>query len=728
MRPWQGPRGLSRLHVGGVLVGLGALGYLGLWWARDLVFKEIDPWPIVAMPLWVVGGIVVVLLAPRLQPVPIRWLAACGLLVSALMGFAGTRAQSSAMLSGHMPIASLLAERLGPLADFDGDGVSSWLGGGDCAPFDAQSFPGAVDFPDDGVDQDCFGGDLSSKLAGAAMVPEFAPVAEDQKAELVVLVSVDALRPDFLGFYGYRTYPSSPNLDRWAQGAAVFDNAFTSGPYTTIAVPSMLTGLGMNQIPGYVSNLFEERISTPTLKLPEQVHTLAEQMASLGYHTGAIVSGFDIRINRFDQGFKDVDVVTPRSFDTADKVTASARQWLAKNPTGKRFLWLHYFDPHDPYFDGIKPSFGSSTKARYANSIAFMDRHLGPLILELAEQPNTMVGLVSDHGESLGEKGRYGHGYNLHRHETRVVMAWRGRGVQPRRFNGAVSLVDVTPTMVNSVGGKAKQSAGLSLLSALRGGSDQLDRAVLTESYRRGHHFAVNTAQWRLFYHIDQNRFELYDQRLDPLEKVDRALDRPAELKRLKERLMTLMNQGGAFVRQGEQARALLVDAVPETARLPKPVRFGDAIELVGYEFGQGGEANKPQHVATVYLRALRRMKRSWKVAFGMRGPRPMNKDHFPGRSYYPTDRWPPGAIIKDPVILGTMSKFPTADWSLTLGFYNGKHRLKPQEGGGLALTTAGTRVVLADKQRIKPMAWALERDRKQRAQKKKMQRKKEQP
>ena len=66
----------------------------------------------------------------------------------------------------------------------------------------------------------------------------------------------------------------------------------------------------------------------------------------------------------------------------------------------------------------MQPNFGRSTKARYASSIAFMDQHLGGLLNELSAQPKTTTLIVSDHGESLGEKGKFGHGYNLHRHET----------------------------------------------------------------------------------------------------------------------------------------------------------------------------------------------------------------------------------------------------------------------------------------------------------------------
>ena len=718
VRPLGGPRRISPAYLVVAAAVLGLVFYLALWWQRDLIFKEIDPWPIFALGLISVLSCAIAVFAHRLRTASgLAVLASVGFMLTLVLGF-GRSPVIASSLSGTFALSSVVAEHLRARIDFDGDGVSSWFGGGDCGPLDPMTFPGAIDFPDDGIDQDCFAGDLLSSQKGLDLTPRFAPQVKDKEPELLVLVSVDALRPDFMGMYGYSKFPTSPKIDRWAKQAVVFDSAYTTGPYTTIAIPSLLTGLGMGQMPGYIGNLFEERVSSPTVKLPASVETLAETLKKAGYQTGAIVSGFDIRQNAFNQGFDQSQVITTRSLDTADKVTAAARQWLADHPSGKRFLWLHYFDPHDPYFHGLEPNFGRSTRARYASSIAFMDHHLGDLLNELGEQPKTTVALVSDHGESLGEKGRFGHGFNMHRHETRVVLAWRGEGLQPRRIGGAVSLVDVAPTLMNLAGVQPRPSAGYSLLGQLRGGPESPQRAVLTESYRRGQHFTVTTQDWRLFYHLDQNRYELFNARLDRGEVNNLADAKPEQVAKLREQLLQLMNRGGTFVRRGQQVRELIADEVPSDALLEKPVRFGDAIELIGYQFEQGGSPDQPQHVATLYLRALRRMETSWKVAFGLKGPRPMNKDHFPGRSYFPTNQWPPGVIIKDPVILGTMSKFPPARWSLSLGFYAGDKRLQPSPDGSLNLTKSGTRAVLADDQMIRPMPWAVERDRKKLEQK----------
>ena len=101
-----------------------------------------------------------------------------------------------------------------------------------------MTFPGAIDLPDDGIDQDCFAGDLSSRQEGLDLNPRYAAQTKDAAPELIVLVSVDALRPDFVGFYG--VLKSTPTIAEarslGAPSRGVVDSAYTTGPYTTIAM------------------------------------------------------------------------------------------------------------------------------------------------------------------------------------------------------------------------------------------------------------------------------------------------------------------------------------------------------------------------------------------------------------------------------------------------------------------------------------------------------------
>src|SRR5262249_29171263 len=125
------------------------------------------------------------------------------------------------------------------LLDFDGDGYPALLGGGDCDDGDPAVHPGAVDFPGDGVDQDCDGRDAS---AARLQPPPFAPVPAAVPADLnFLLITIDTLRADHLGCYGYAR-PTSPVIDRLAAEGALFLDGWAHAPSTRYSMPAIATG------------------------------------------------------------------------------------------------------------------------------------------------------------------------------------------------------------------------------------------------------------------------------------------------------------------------------------------------------------------------------------------------------------------------------------------------------------------------------------------------------
>ena len=144
------------------------------------------------------------------------------------------------------PYASIVITTVRRAFDRDHDGYSPILGGGDCNDQNPDVHPGAIDVPDNGIDENCSGADAHK------FTPPAPPVARDLSApplrDNIVLIHLDALRPDHVGLTGYDR-PTTPHIDRWREGATWFKNAYTPAPSTRFALSAIFTGLGVERIP-----------------------------------------------------------------------------------------------------------------------------------------------------------------------------------------------------------------------------------------------------------------------------------------------------------------------------------------------------------------------------------------------------------------------------------------------------------------------------------------------
>ncbi len=295
-----------------------------------------------------------------------------------------------------------------------------------------------------------------------------------------LFVTIDALRADHLGMYGYER-PTSPNIDLYFSKGTVYERAYSTETNTAPSVVSFLTGL----LPQ------ENGIRLMLQKVPEEMMLVSDHLAAAGYQTAGIVSNTVLTEEAMDLNphfdYYDDYITEPEPHRkvwerTAEPTTAAAVAWhrTAYDPLKPYFLWIHYQDPHGPYnpprekpvdfthegkelidekrvpdyqrYPGVKD--GLIYIDLYDEEIAYMDYHVGKL-LEFFEEndllDNTVVIFSADHGESMMEHEQwFTHGYHVYEEITHVPLAIRQPGQRRgRRVETRVSLVDVAPTILS---------------------------------------------------------------------------------------------------------------------------------------------------------------------------------------------------------------------------------------------------------------------------------------
>jgi arylsulfatase A-like enzyme/Tfp pilus assembly protein PilF len=277
----------------------------------------------------------------------------------------------------------------------------------------------------------------------------------------VVLITVDTLRADRLSSYGSQV--RTPHLDRLANDGVLFSNASTTVPFTFPAHSSIMTGTyppfhGVRENVGYY--LAEENV------------TLAQILNEAGWQTAGFVSAFvlDSRwgIGRgFDQYFDDFDLAAFESANLGSvqrpgtETIAAALRWLDERspaPNGERpfFLWLHLFDPHDPYTPP-EPYRSQYPGKPYDAEVAYTDSLVGGFLDDLEQRQlldTSLVVLTADHGEGLGDHGEAFHGYFVYDSTVHVplILRFPGRVRAGSRIDTVVSHVDIAPTILDLTG------------------------------------------------------------------------------------------------------------------------------------------------------------------------------------------------------------------------------------------------------------------------------------
>ena len=392
----------------------------------------------------------------------------------------------------------------------------------------------------------------------------------------VLVIAVDTLRPDHLGCYGYGR-PTSPNIDGIAEDGALFENTFSQAPWTLPSFASVFTSLYPSQ----------HGATTVETMMRTGFPTLAEILAARGYATGAVVNApvlrSDFGLNRGFGYYSEPSGVIERP---ADEVTRDALEWIDSLEEGPFLAFVHYFDPHlayappspyDTLFDpGYSGRLGKSFDLDYFSSkragairdeidaldaadrnhivslydgeIAFTDSAIGALLAGLIDRridQNTLVVLLSDHGEEFFEHGGLDHGHSLYGELIRVPLIMRfpdglGRG---KRLARQVRLIDVTPTILDYLGEEGIfEFEGVSLLPLIEGGEAPASRAgallgidfCLSEAMRRTNMVkSITSYPYKLIENVETKERSLFDLDADRLEQTNLAREEKEEADRL---------------------------------------------------------------------------------------------------------------------------------------------------------------------------------------------------
>ncbi len=301
----------------------------------------------------------------------------------------------------------------------------------------------------------------------------------------VVLITVDTLRHDHLGIYGYER-ETSPAIDRWFADAAIFERAYATSSRTPPSVVSILSG----KIPS------EHRVRFFHQRVPEATRLIPHHLPEI-YQTAAVVSSFTLtddalgiaeHFDHFDDRLDDRESIRNVMERKAAATADAALHWLVteRDPERPLFLWVHFIDPHGPYrppvdllgtfqhtgsfpieTDRIRPyqieegvDDALSYIDRYDEEVAYVDGEIGRLLEGYSidhDVDEALILFTADHAESMIEHEQwFTHGYHVYEEIIRIPLLVRGPGVVPRRSQALTSLIDVLPTIRSFAGVDSK--------------------------------------------------------------------------------------------------------------------------------------------------------------------------------------------------------------------------------------------------------------------------------
>ncbi len=456
-----------------------------------------------------------------------------------------------------------------------------------------------------------------------------APTAPVDRQPDVLMVMVDTLRADHLGCYGYAR-PTSPNIDKVAEGGVLFEHAYASAPWTPPSIASLFSSLlpDAHHVQQYSGAYGTPGAELQGDRMASEIETLAESFARAGYQTAAFVANpWVTRREGYDQGFEIFRGAAASSDDVppAAAINKAVLSFLDNRRDAQRplFLYVHYMDVHGPYNapDAFREPFVNEVKrsprtagmsssqrmrpgglvnieprterkdeawvdqpaywaALYDAGIASFDDQLGVLLAQLRRRgllDTAILAVLADHGEQLGDHGGWDHGDSLYDHQLHVplILSWPGHLARGQSRDTIVSLIDVGPTLLELCGlEEIRTHQGRSFAALARTAATDPDRFAVAEGVKMADYIkAIYMGRHKMIVDTRARQVNVFDMRGDPRER--RMLPSSEELDAVFQRLRARMT------RTMTETREIGVRFSAETAPLPEDTR--ERLRSLGY-------------------------------------------------------------------------------------------------------------------------------------------------
>jgi hypothetical protein len=360
----------------------------------------------------------------------------------------------------------------------------------------------------------------------------------------ILLVTIDALRADHTGAYGYKR-PTTPNLDRLAAEGTRFRYAYTPTPHTSYAVSSLMTGKYMR--PLVLQGMAADSDTWAGLLRTYGYRTAAFYPPAVFFIDAARFEGMSARALDFEYRWVE--------FAEGDRRVGQVESYLAGAPADRRlFAWVHLFGPHEPYEPHPEHAFGERDIDRYDAEVAAADATLGRIVKAfLAARPRSAVIVTADHGEEFGDHGGRYHGTTVYEEQVRVPLVFYAPGaVAAQVVEEPVELVDLLPTVLGALDiPRPPRLRGRDLGGLLSGRTRGGNGFAYAETDEQA---LLASGTLRLICARRLGACQLFDLARDPAQKQDLAATRSSERDALKARLRELSASHGRYELGGLRA------------------------------------------------------------------------------------------------------------------------------------------------------------------------------